>query len=188
SQPNDGDFSSCPVNVFKQSNGTWACSKFSPPFISRWTSTSAVCCQVRQDSRGWLSDVVPDKATGAHSLLYQLSTNGGRSWSGPITLTPPKGGVLEADNEYNVVVNGHLGLAAVSARFDNPKTNNGQDQVFVVDVRKHRPKLLYTLLLGKGNVRTANDVSGTENDRFDYASVAVTPKGAIAASFDDSTT
>lgn len=186
-QPNDGDFASCPVSDLERSTSTWSCSAFSPPSISTWTKTSAVCCQVRQDSRGWLSDVVPASPSTSHRLLYLLSVNGGRSWSRPLALIPPKGGTLEAGNLYNVVVNGRLGLAAVSARFDNA-AGDGQDQVFVVDVAHRRPRLLYTLLLGKGDAQTANDVSGSAGDRMDYATVAILPNGRLAASFDDSTT
>jgi hypothetical protein len=75
----------------------------------------------------------------------------------------------------------------VSARFDNA-AGDGQDMVFLVDVTRPQPRLLYTLLLGKGDVSTANDVSGSAGDRFDYASVAILPSGQVAASFDDSTT
>lgn len=186
-QPNDSDLATCPVSVFGQQLGTWGCSAFAPPGISGWKTASSVCCQVRQDSRGWLSDVVANNLSNATALAYQLSVNGGHSWSAPVTLTPPKGGTLEANNEYNVVVNGHLGLAAVSARFDN-KAGDGQNMVFVVDVAHSKPKLLYTLLLGKGDIVTANNVAGSGGDRFDYASVAILPNGQIASSFDDSTT
>jgi len=186
-QPNDGDSASCGVSVFQQALGSWRCSAFAPPGINTWQQTVAVCCQVRQDSRGWLSDVVPATVTGAKTLQYRLSTNGGRSWSAATVLTPPKGGTLEADDLYNVVVNGHLGLAAVSARFDNA-AGDGQDMVFVVDVSHVRPRLLYTLLLGKGDAQTANDVSGSAGDRMDYATAAILPGGKIVASFDDSTT
>jgi hypothetical protein len=80
-----------------------------------------------------------------------------------------------------------LGIAAVSARFDNAP-GDGQDMVFVLDVRHAQPRLLYTMLLGKGDISTANNVTGSGGDRFDYARVAITPSGQIAASFDDSTT
>jgi hypothetical protein len=59
--------------------------------------------------------------------------------------------------------------------------------VFVVDVKKRQPKLLYTLLVGKGDLQTAYSATGS-TDRFAYASVAIMPKGQIAVSFDDSTT
>jgi len=186
-QPNDGDFASCPVSALEQGSTDWRCSAFAPPGIKRWQSTGAVCCQVRQDSRGWLSDVVPDRVTGANSLVYRLSRDGGGRWSAPAILKPPTGGKLEADDLYNVVVNGHLGLAAVSARFDN-KAGDGQDMVFVLDIAQAQPRLLYSLLLGKGDIRTANDVTGSLGDRMDYATVAILPDGRIAASFDDSTT
>ena len=185
-QPFDGDFADCAVSQLQEQTSAWRCVEFSPPGIEKWDKTPALCCQLRQDSRGWLSDVVVDSKSTA--LLYYLSPNQGRHWSPPATLRPPRGGTLEADNVYNVVVNGRLGIAAVSARFDDPTTGNGQDMVFVVDVKQARPRFLYTLLLGRGDVKTANDVTGSAGSRFDYASVAILPNGAIAASFDDSTT
>ena len=183
-QPNDGDSASCPVSQLQEATSAWRCVGFSPPGIAQWQTATAVCCQVRQDSRGWLSDVVPNAKSTA--LLYYLSPNQGRHWSVPATLRPPRGGTLEADNIYNYVVNGRLGIAAISARFDDAD-GNGQDMVFVVDVSHPVPRLLSTLLLGRGDVKTGNN-AGTEGDRFDYASVAILPNGAIAASFDDSTT
>jgi hypothetical protein len=99
-QPNF-DLSSCPVNVFEQTTGNWRCSEFTPPFISRWQQAGFVCCRIRQDSRGWLSDVAPQRISGAHALLYRLSADGGRTWSRPLVLTPPKGGVLEGDADLS---------------------------------------------------------------------------------------
>ena len=189
-QPHDGDHAKCAVSQLQQQSGVWQCVPFSPPGISSWTSTSQVCCQLRQDSRGWLSDVVaPAEGTNktVTKLQYYLSVDAGRHWSKPAMLRPPRGGTLEGDNFYNYVVNGRLGIAAISARFDDAN-QLGQDMVFVVDVSHPQPKLLYTMILGLGDLQTANDVSGAERDRFDYASVAILPNGAIAASFDDSTT
>jgi len=183
-QPNDGDSATCPVSQLEAETGAWRCVGFAPPGITEWKTDTEVCCQLRQDSRGWLSDVVPTKKGTA--LQYYLSTDAGRHWSAAATLRPPLGGTLEA-GLYNYVVNGRLGIAAISARFDNAK-NNGQDMVFVVDVSQARPRLLNTMILGLGDVRTKNDVSGSEGNRFDYATVAILPNGAVAASFDDSTT
>ena len=189
-QPNDGDLATCAVSQLQQASGAWQCVPFSPPGIASWTTTTQVCCQLRQDSRGWLSDVVAPaegKNKTVSKLQYYLSVDAGRHWSKAATLRPPRGGTLEGDNLYNYVVNGRLGIAAISARFDDANSL-GQDMVFVVDVSHPQPKLLYTMILGLGDLQTANDVSGAERDRFDYASVAILPTGAIAASFDDSTT
>ena len=186
-QPNDGDFASCPVSAFSQSLGSWDCSKFAPPGIANVQTDTEVCCQVRQDSRGWLSDVLASGTSNPTALTYQLSTDGGKTWSAAATLKPPTGGTLEAGNVYNTAVNGRRGIAAVSARFDNA-AGDGQDMVFVVDIKTPQPRLLYTLLLGKGDISTANNAGGSGGNRFDYASVAVLPSGQLAASFDDSTT
>jgi hypothetical protein len=184
-QPNDGDFATCPVSYLAPGSGTWRCDRLSFPGESTWTSAAEVCCQLRQDSRGWLTDVIPNRS-GTALLLY-LSTDGGRRWSTPAVLSPPRGLTLEAGDLYNVVTNGRLGIAAVSARFDL-KNGDGQDMVFRVDIQSAQPRLLETYLLGKGDIQTANNVTGSGGDRMDYCSVAIEPSGALIASFDDSTT
>jgi hypothetical protein len=87
---------------------------------------------------------------------------------------------------YDVVANGRLGQAVVSARFDDAKSL-GQDMVFRVDVKHPKPQLIRTYLVGKGDLNTANNVLGSLGDRFDYESVTLLPDGRIAISFDDST-
>jgi hypothetical protein len=184
-QPNDGDLASCPVSVLDRPTGKWHCTTLNLPGLANWQSSGEICCQLRQDSRGWLTDVVPN-AAGTALLLY-LSKDGGATWSQPLTLTPPRGKSLEADNLYDVAVNGRLGIAAVSARFDLPN-GDGQDMVFRVDIANPRPRLVETYLVGKGDIQTGNNVSGSAGSRMDYASVAILPSGAVVASFDDSTT
>jgi hypothetical protein len=46
---------------------------------------------------------------------------------------------------------------------------------------------MQTYLVGKGDINTANDVTGSAGYRFDYESVALFPDGRIAVTFDDST-
>ena len=93
---------------------------------------------------------------------------------------------LETPNLYDLVANGLLGQAAVSARFDDAK-GNGHDMVFRVDTRGPTPRLRATYVVGKGDLNTANDVTGSAGYRYDYESVALLPDGKIALSFDDST-
>jgi hypothetical protein len=184
-QPNDGDLASCAVSQLDQATGKWHCARVNIPGLARWKTSGEVCCQVRQDSRGWLTDVIPNKK-GTALLLY-LSHDGGATWSAPVTLSPPRGRTLEAGDLYDVAVNGRLGLAAVSARFDR-SNGDGQDMVFRVNIAHPRPRLEETYLLGKGDIVTANNVAGSAGYRMDYASVAILPSGAVVASFDDSTT
>jgi hypothetical protein len=141
---------------------------------------------VRQDSRGYLVEAYP--TPGNSSLVLATSRDGGVHWS-RTTLVPPKstGGVrLETASLYDVVANGALGQAVVSARFDDAK-GNGHDMVFRVDTRGRVPQLRETYLVGKGDLNTANDVTGSAGYRYDYESVALLPDGKIAVSFDDST-
>jgi hypothetical protein len=140
---------------------------------------------VRQDSRGVLTEVYP--GPGRRSLVLATSRDGGVHWRST-TLTPPAGAgtTLETADHFDVVANGRLRQAVVSARFDDAK-GLGQDMVFRVSTARSRPQRLATYLVGRGDLNTANDVSGATTYRFDYSSVALLPDGRIATSFDDST-
>ena len=87
---------------------------------------------------------------------------------------------------YDVVTNGALGQAVVSARIDDAE-GIGQDMVFRVDIGKKQPRLMKTYLVGKGDVNTTIGVTGSTGYRFDYESVALLRNGNIAVTFDDST-
>ena len=141
---------------------------------------------VRQDSRGVLVEAYP--TPGNASIVLATSRDGGLHWS-QTTLVPPKatGAVrLETPSLYDVVANGALGQAVVSARVDDAK-GNGHDMVFRVNTRSVKPRLTATYVVGKGDLNTANDVTGSAGYRYDYESVALLPDGKIAVSFDDST-
>jgi hypothetical protein len=140
---------------------------------------------VRQDSRGYLVEAYP--TPGNASLVLALSRDGGVHWR-RTTLSPPKStgaARLETKDLFDVVANGVLGQAAVSARFDDAK-GNGHDMVFRVDTRGAAPRLRATYLVGKGDINTANDVTGSTGYRYDYESVALLPDGKLVVSFDDS--
>jgi len=156
-------------------NATWQCVTTKAKFQG----------VVRQDSRGYLVEAYP--TPGNASVVLATSRDGGLHWS-HTTLVPPKatGALrLETPSLYDVVANGALGQAAVSARFDDAK-GNGHDMVFRVNTRSARPRLVATYVVGKGDLNTANDVTGSAGYRYDYESVALLPDGKIAVSFDDS--
>jgi hypothetical protein len=167
--------SACPVARLNPKTAKWQCVKTRATFQG----------VVRQDSRGYLTEVYPD--AGAHDLVLATSRDGGVHWS-QTTLNPPAGTgtTLETQDLYDVVANGSLKQAVVSARFDDAK-GNGHDMVFRVSTAKKQPKLLRTYAVGKGDLNTANSVTGSAGYRYDYESVALLPDGHIAVSFDDST-
>jgi hypothetical protein len=163
----------CAVGALDRKTATWRCATV-PGAAFKGT--------VRQDSRGYLTEVYP---TATHrALVLATSRDGGGHWR-QTTLRPPTGGKLETPDFYDVVSSGRLHQAVVSARFDD-KNSNGQDMVFRVSTAKRRPQLLKTYLVGRGDINTANDVTGSAGYRFDYASVTLLPDGHIAVSFDDS--
>lgn len=165
----------CKVARLVPATSTWQCVNMAAQFQG----------VVRQDSRGFLTEVYP--AAGNDSLVLATSRDGGMHWR-QTTLTPPRGAgtKLETRDLYDVVTNGRLRQAVVSARFDDAK-HHGHDMVFRVDIGRVKPKVLKTYLVGKGDINTANDVTGSAGYRFDYESVALLPNGHIAVTFDDST-
>jgi hypothetical protein len=168
-----GDSSSCPVARVNPADGAWQCG----------TTPGHFQGVVRQDSRGYLTQVYP---LGNSALALATSRNGGLTWS-TTTLTPPAGtgAHLETQSLYTVIANGKLKQAVVSARWDDAK-NNGHDIVFRVDESAPTPKLVKTYAVGKGDINTGNDVSSVTAPRFDYETIALLPNGKIAVTFDDS--
>ena len=166
----------CDIARLNPADSSWQCVK-----IPGATFQPGI---VRQDSRGYLTNVY--SVDNGAALMLATSRDGGAHWR-TTKLTPPgPARHLETPSLFNVVANGRLGQAVVSARFDNA-AGLGQDVVFRVDTAKPKPQRLETYLLGKGDLNTANDVSGSLGDRFDYESVALLPDGRIAVTFDDST-
>jgi hypothetical protein len=165
----------CAVARLVPSTATWQCTRLAGTLRG----------VVRQDSTGRLVEAYP--ASGDAGVVLATSADGGRHWR-QVTLTPPRGAGtrLETPSMYDVVANGRLGEAVVSARFDDA-AGHGHDMVFRVSTAGSRPHLERTYLVGKGDINTANDVTGSAGYRFDYESVTLFPDGAIAVSFDDST-
>jgi hypothetical protein len=166
----------CPVARLQPSTAKWQCVKTKAEFAG----------VVRQDSRGYLTEVYP--AAGNGSLVLATSRDGGVHWRSTTLKAPPgTGRLIEGDGSmYDVVTNGSLGQAVVSARIDDEE-GIGQDMVFRVDIRKAQPRLMKTYLVGKGDLNTTIGVTGSTGYRFDYESVALLRNGHIAVTFDDST-
>ena len=165
----------CDAAQLNPASSTWQC------VALKGTLTPGV---IRQDSRGYLTDVY--STDGGSALALATSRDGGLHWRS-VTLRPPgPTRHLETPSMFDAVANGALGQAVVSARFDDAK-GNGQDTVFRVDTKNAQPRRLQTYLVGKGDINTANDVTGSAGYRFDYESVTLLPDGHIAVTFDDST-
>jgi hypothetical protein len=165
----------CTIARLDPATSTWQCVKVAGTFQPG---------VIRQDSRGYLTDVYP--VADGSALALATSRDGGLHWR-TTTLRPPgQTRHLETSSMYDVVANGRLGQAVVSARFDDAGSL-GQDVVFRVSTKNPQPVRLQTYMVGKGDLNTANNVLGSLGDRFDYESVTLLPDGRIAVSFDDST-
>jgi hypothetical protein len=167
----------CPVSRLDPASSAWQCVSL----IGRLRGV------VRQDSRGYLTEVYPSNPRSLTSLTLATSRDGGVHWSS-VRLAPPRGVAtkLETNDLFDVVANGKLGQAVVSSRWDDA-AHRGHDIVFRVDTARRTPRVLRTYLVGKGDVQTGNDVTSLTMPRFDYESVALLPDGRIAVSFVDST-
>ena len=158
------------------------------PATSKWQCVRLVGHlqgEVRQDSRGYLTEVYPNPGLG--SLTLATSRDGGVHWSST-RLAPPHGvaSQLETPDLFNVVANGKLKQAVVSSRWDDA-AHHGHDIVFRVDTSRPAPRLMQTYLVGKGDIETGNDVTSLTMPRFDYESVSLFTDGKIAVTFVDST-
>jgi hypothetical protein len=167
---NGSDRLPCDAALLNQKTAKWGCVRL--PWKPHGT--------VRQDSRGWLTEVQATK----QNVNVGVSTDGGRRWRS-IDIAIPEDRVLAGGNSslHDVKVNGRLGIAAISVRGDNAK--GGQDMVFVVDVKTAQPRLLRTYYVGRGDL-TATSGLASSSYRFDFCSVAILPDGKLAVSFDDS--
>ncbi len=170
---NSEDSMPCAAARLNASTAKWQC--VSLPFVPSGT--------IRQDSRGWLTMVNQE---GVSDFVLSISPDGGRTWKST-TLTPPTGGKAEASGFFDVKVNGRLGEAVVSSRFDDAGTH-GQDIVWKVDVSHRQPVVQRIYNVGNGKLSSVIGVTGALADRFDFPSVALLPSGRIAVSFDDTTT
>jgi hypothetical protein len=166
----------CALSIFRAGDTDWRCSNALIQGIN-----GGCYCMAHQDSRGWLAAV----SGAGRSLNFVLSSDGGANWQST-TLTPPTGGTLDGDI-LDLASNGHQGLAAVLARFVKAD-GTGQDMVFRIDTSTAAPRLIDTMLLGRGDLNTEAGVLNQTGSRFDYGSIAILPDGSIAASFDDTKT
>jgi hypothetical protein len=165
----------CAVARLDQATSKWQCVKLAGQLQGI----------VRQDSRGYLTEVY--RTNGDTALTIATSRDGGVHWSS-INLTPPPGtgNRLETPDLFNVIANGALKQAVVTARWDD-SAHHGHDLVFRVDTSKPKPALMRTYAVGKGDIQTGNNVASVTMPRFDYESIALLPNGKIAVTFDDST-
>lgn len=152
-------------------NVTWRCFSFggSQPGEGRLLA----------DSRGYLHHLNVD----AGVIVYQLSRDGGATWE-QTTTNLPAGHEAE---DWDVKTNGERKATAVAIHAHRSGDDEAdQDLVYRYEVSEEGPpsfKRRYNVGLGDhdfGSGATSNQ------DRFDFASVAILPTGKIAVSFGDS--
>lgn len=163
----------CETQYLKK-DGSWACYE---------RDGFAIKGALHADSRGWLHDV---KAS-ADEVSYRISRDGGRRW---VTSTFVVPGGARAVESFDYKAHGVLGVTALAMHVLK-EDGKHQDMVMRLDTRTGVPRLVETYLVGRGDMKFTSglDVSGLVNgaksNRFDFASVAILPDGAIAAAFVD---
>lgn len=159
---------------YLEADGSWSCYE-----AEGFTVEGAL----HADSRGWLHDV----AVEGDEVSYRISRNGGKSWATKTFSIP--GGVTSVES-FDFKAHGKLGLTAIALHVLKDDELH-QDMVMRLDTRSGSPRLVETYLVGKGDMRFTSglDVSGLienkKSNRFDFASVAILPDGAIAVAFVD---
>jgi hypothetical protein len=166
---------SCDTQYLKK-DGSWACYE---------RDGFEIKGALHADSRGWLHDV----AVKGDEVTYRISKDGGRRWN-VSTMSIPGG--IAAVESFDFKAHGKLGFSAL-ALHALKEDKNHQDMVMRIDTKSGTAKLVKTYLVGKGDMRFTSglDVSGLvenkKSNRFDFASVAILPDGAIATAFVDKT-
>lgn len=113
------------------------------------------------------------------NIVYKLSTDGGRSWTSQI-FTWPNASRIE---EWEFKANGMVGLAVLYMRVQIGDV----DKDILFHIRSYRQSIEpdTVTLVGLGDL---DATSGAGNEvRFDFASLAILPDGAVVVSFADST-
>lgn len=128
-----------------------------------------------QDSRGW-SHVV---AVREGLVTYNLSKDGGQTWTSTTTALPANHTV----EEWDFHANGALGLTAVGIHAHNGLTNTDQDLVIKYGTACGQPEHTRTHFVGAGNLNAGRGLGASI--RFDFATMVILPDGRIATSMMD---
>lgn len=136
------------------------------------------------DSRGRLHRFIWHFKEGeARRFVYEISSNGGRSWRSR-TVKLPARHELE---DWDFKVNAKLGIAALAVHAHRNEKKEAdeadQDLVYEFDVRSRRARVERLYYVGNGDVNVGAGISSSL--RFDFATVAILPTGEIVTSFVD---
>lgn len=133
---------------------------------------------VQVDGRGWIHHV--RNGTGACSIVYSLSSDGGATWNSS-QMRLPSGYYTE---KFDYRTNGSLGMSAIAIHAHTDRTNTDQDLVFEVDTTTDEPRLRRIFYVGKGDADFGSSAAA-QGDRFDFPSIAIMANGAIVVAFGD---
>ena len=136
------------------------------------------------DSRGRLHHVVPLFHDGtARSFLYEISSDGGRTWN-ERRLELPDRHIVE---DWDFKANAKLGIAALAVHAHRNEKQESkeadQDMVYELDIRSDGARIKSLYYVGNGDANVGAGLGS--NLRFDFATVTILVGGQIATSFVD---
>jgi hypothetical protein len=136
------------------------------------------------DSRGRLHHVVPNYKDGiARSFVYEISSNGGRTWHAR-KIELPERHIVE---DWDFKANAKLGIAALAVHSHRNEKRESkeadQDLVYELDIERGTARITNIFYVGNGDANVGAGLGA--NLRFDFATVTILPGGQIATSFVD---
>jgi len=137
------------------------------------------------DSRGRLHRVVPisNDDGDATRFRYEISSDGGRTWSKRVVDLPERHHI----EDWDFKVNARLGVAAIGIHAHRNEKEESkeadQDLVYKLDIRSSKSKVMRLYYVGNGDANVGAGLGS--NLRFDFATITILPSGHIATSFVD---
>jgi len=136
------------------------------------------------DSKGRLHHVVPRVKDGdARSFVYEVSSNGGRTWARRVIELPARHTV----EDWDFKAHAKLGIAALAVHAHRNEKDEAkeadQDLVYELDIDRDRARITRVFYVGNGDANVGAGLGA--NLRFDFATVTILPGGHIATSFVD---
>ncbi|MGH2757270.1 MAG: hypothetical protein ACRDI3_05725 [Actinomycetota bacterium] len=136
------------------------------------------------DSLGRLHHAAPVYKDGiARSFVYEISSDGGRTWHTRKIELPDRHIVEDWDFKANAKF-GVTAIAVHAHRNEKKESEEAdQDLVYELDIDRDTPRISNVFYVGNGDANVGAGLGS--NLRFDFASVTILPGGQIATSFVD---
>jgi hypothetical protein len=115
-----------------------------------------------------------------NTVVYNLSKDGGQTWTTTTTALPAG----HNTENWDFHANGALGISTVAIHAHNDNTGKDQDLVLKYSDACGQPELSRTYFVGLGDLNGSSGLGASI--RFDFATSVILPDGKIATSILDS--